>query len=423
MNSGRSLRILSTAALGMAIFAAAPAFAQDSSEAELDVLIERSLTPGDALDLARKQEGEGDLLGAAATIERALLTNPEGTTSKVRLYYVALLCRLDDKQTARSELGKINGLSIGNGEWSAIQSACGDLPRPPVTPRRERQGLTGEVAIGLAYDSDLANALLVNFDLPGAVVREDGASVYGSAYVLGRTLIGRRGFAYAGLGGATKNSIAGPDLSFQTFDGQVGFGFEGDGFELSAGFTGGHSLISSDPFLTEYGGEAELAVVLAGDARLSVRGEIVHQDYMGSTAIFSRDGTRIDAGLDYQRRDGLTSYWFGASFEKKTSETARTGYRGLRGFGSLRSVIAEPGTYVSLYGTLRYVEYEDEAGFVPVNEVRWYSRAAIGIPVLTNGLNLEAGASYSWRVYNQASGFQNYKSVGGELRLVWNFGN
>lgn len=424
MNSGRSFRMLPMAAMGLALCAATPAFAQDSSEADLDILIERSLTPRDALALAQKQEGEGDLLGAAATLERALLTNPEGNTAKVRLHYVGLLCRLDDRQTARSELAKLDGLDIGDSDWAAVQTACGDVQRPPAGPLRERQGLSGEVAFGLGYDTDLANALLVQFNLPGSIPANDGMSFFGSAFVAGRVPLGTRTFAYGSAGAATKNNIGGPSLNFQTGDAQIGFGFEGNGFELSAGVTGGHSIISSDPFLTEYGGEAELAIVLGGDARLSLRGEVVHQDYMGSTALFSRDGTRIDAALDYQGSVSPTAIlWLGAAYENKSAETARTGYQGLRGFASLRETVSSSGIYASAFGTIRYAEYKDEVGFVPVNELRWYTRGAIGVPVLTTGLNLEAAVSYTWRVYNDASNFRNYESAGAELRLVWNFGN
>jgi hypothetical protein len=424
MNTGRSFRTLPLAALGLALCAATPALAQQSSEAELDILIERSLTPADALELANRQESEGDLLGAAATLERALLTNPEGNTARVRLHYVGLLCRLDDRQTAQSELAKVDGLDIGDADWSRVQAACGEVQRPPAGPLRERQGLTGEVAFGLSYDSDLANALLVQFNLPGSIPADDGLSFFGSAFVAGRVPVGTRTFAYGSAGAATKNNLGGPSLNFQTGDAQLGLGFEGNGLELSAGVTGGHSIISSDPFLTEYGGEAELAIVLAGDARLSLHGELVHQDYMGSTPAFSRDGTRIDVSLDYQGRSGLaTSYWFGIAYENKSAETARTGYQGLRGFGSLRETVSGSGVYLSAFGTIRYAEYKDEIGFVPVNELRWYTRGAVGVPVLTTGLNLEAAVSYTWRVYNDASNFRNYESAGAELRLVWNFGN
>jgi thioredoxin-like negative regulator of GroEL len=104
------------------------AAAQDSSESEIDALVDGSSTASSALQLARQQTEAGDLTGAVATLERALLRDQNA--HEVRLNYVALLCQIDDQQGAEVELAKLAGLPIDDGAWANVQSACGSVARP-----------------------------------------------------------------------------------------------------------------------------------------------------------------------------------------------------------------------------------------------------------------------------------------------------
>ncbi len=88
--------------------AAEPVLAQTAPEAKIDALIEESSTPKSALSTARRQEREGDLSAAAATLERMLLADQNAHA--IRLRYVSVLCRLDDRQGAELELAKLAGV-------------------------------------------------------------------------------------------------------------------------------------------------------------------------------------------------------------------------------------------------------------------------------------------------------------------------
>lgn len=419
------LKGLAAAAL---LAAALPAVAQDAArdggEAEIDSLIDASATLDDALALARRQAGEADMTGAAATLERALLTNSEGKTGDARLYYVAVLCRLGDLTTAKAELEKLDGRGISNAEWGETVAACGPLQRPSAGPGRSREGLSGEVSAGLAYDADTAGQLLVQFDISGVpFVKDDGLSFVGTARIGGRADLGSA-YLYAAASGVTKNALAGPALDYQILDGELGLGFQRETIEVSGGGVVRSGLIAGDRFVTELGGAGEVALVAGTDSRVSLRGEVVGQDYAGSTPAFSRDGTRFDLAVALQgRRDTVLNYFGGIAFERKTAETARTGYSGIRLFSSGRQAIGKKGAYGSALVTLRYVEYGDEAGFPPANEFRYYTRLALGVPLGHSGLALEAGGSYTARIYNDSSTLGDYSSLGGELRLVWAFGN
>lgn len=401
------------AALASALLLAAPAMAQ--TEADIDALIDGSSTPEAALTLAHSQAGQGDLMGAAATLERALLSQPDAAA--VRLYYAGILCRLGDGQTARVEIARVDGRAVTDAAWDETRAACGDVERPGA--RRGGGSLRGEVSAGLAYDSDLAGSLLVLVNVPGAPTNDDGLSFVGGARLSGRAPIGSA-FFYGDAGLLSRSTVSGPRADYQVGDLTLGLGAPiGGGAEVSFGGILRHFRISGDPFVTNMGGEVELALFL-GDGRLTLRGEVVQEEYNGSSAIFSRDGMHYEAGLGYAGgRD--TAFWLGAAYEGKDSETRRTGYSGGRAYAGVRQSLSTGGAYASLGGSVRYVNYRDELGYQPVNELRWFGRAALGMP-LVRSLDVEAAANYTRRDYNIASGFKDYESVGGELRLIWNFG-
>jgi hypothetical protein len=104
-----------------------PAAAQ-APTADLEALIGPSLEVGPGLQLARRQIGETDLLGALATLERIEIAHPEAL--QPRLLQISLLCRLDDREGAEVELGALAGQAVADPDWAEVTAACGALPRP-----------------------------------------------------------------------------------------------------------------------------------------------------------------------------------------------------------------------------------------------------------------------------------------------------
>lgn len=413
---------LASAALGCALVGAAPAAAQDDG-AEIDALIDASATLRGAEAEARRQQAAGDLPGAAATLERALLKHSEGESDDVRLLYAALLCRLGDKQTAEGEISKLDGRGISNSEWAETVAACGELVRPPRGPGRGREGVNGSASVGLTYDSDLAGALFVQFNLPGVpVVEEEGFAFLGTAQIAGRVPGGDL-YGYATGSAVTRNSLSGANVHYQLLDLEMGLGTQTRNFEFSGGLVGRSGIVSGRRLVSEIGVATDIAFALGRDSRITLRGEVVAQDQEGSTPALDRDGTRYDAALAVQGRSGSLNYYAGGAYERKDAATARTGYEGFRIFASARQVLTDGGVYGSLYSVLRHVDYGDQTGFPPASELRSYSRLAIGVPIGTSGLAVEGAASYTRRDYNRASTLRDYSNFGGELRLIWTFGN
>ncbi|MEH6790486.1 hypothetical protein [Parasphingorhabdus sp.] len=100
----------------------------DAEVFDIEALVDNSATPESAINTARSQVGEGDVSGAATTLERALIADPNST--EARAYYIALMCLLDDQMAAEYELKKLAGTAIADADWNDVEKACGPMTRP-----------------------------------------------------------------------------------------------------------------------------------------------------------------------------------------------------------------------------------------------------------------------------------------------------
>jgi thioredoxin-like negative regulator of GroEL len=101
------------------------ALAQPDPAADIDALIEASASNEATLASAEAQVNAGDLTGAATTLERRLIDEPDATV--VRIRYAVLLCELDDRQAAQYELSKMSAEPIDDASKAKIQASCGAL--------------------------------------------------------------------------------------------------------------------------------------------------------------------------------------------------------------------------------------------------------------------------------------------------------
>ncbi|OYY68160.1 hypothetical protein [Sphingomonas sp. 28-63-12] len=401
----------------------APALAQQAMpNDDLDAIIDTANDPEAALRLAREQSDSDDLIGAAATLERALLARPGAATTRLRLYYVATLCRLDDRTRAQIELAKVDAARIDDGDWAIAVQACGAIDRPTATAAAA-SALVGQIAIGFAYDTDALGALSVAFDFPGITgVSDDDFSFIAAGRIDGRVALGQS-YLYGGIAGQTKNALGNSLLDYQIGSVRAGYGRQGNRVGFSFGGVVEHARLQGAPFVTEYGGQAEATLATGRTGRFALRGEGVHQGYTGSFPFFSRDGTRYDLALDYSATTRNQAHWvIGAAFEDKSADTAYLGYRGARLYSAFRQPIGHAGSYATVSSTIRFVDFRDAPFVTDRRETRFFTRAALGLPVFGNGFGLEAGVSHTRRDYNASSFLRDYDSFGFDLQLVWNFG-
>src|SRR5688572_8329697 len=262
----------------MAALMPAPAWAQDD-EGAIEALIAESSSPAAAMATAREQTSAGDLTGAAATLERALLADPNANDA--RTLYAATLCRLGDTQAARIEIGKLDRQDISPSVWAEADQACGGAVRQPLAADGATDGgLTGEVYAGLVYDHDAAGAIALQTDFFGSAEREDGVAAIAGARLNWRS----DGFAsggglYAGTSVTSKHELSGPEQDYDIGHLRAGYGRLGGNIGYSIGAVVGHTRLFGDPYVTEYGGQAELIFGNAQSRRIRLRGEAVAQDY------------------------------------------------------------------------------------------------------------------------------------------------
>lgn len=132
MRNARRKRRLAPLWLCCAAIFCLPAHAQDQVPAELEALIAPALEEASGVALARRQIADSDLLGAAATLERVMIADPEAIAA--RLLHAGVLCRLDDRAGARVQLSMLRGQTIADPAWNEFTAACGAMPRPQAQP-------------------------------------------------------------------------------------------------------------------------------------------------------------------------------------------------------------------------------------------------------------------------------------------------
>lgn len=411
--------------LGIGLVAASfagPALSQ--SEQEIDALIAESQTPANAIATARQQIAAGDLTGAAATLDRALLEDPNANDT--RLLYAATLCRLGDAQGARIEIGKLDRQDVGAAMFDEANAACGGaLRRPAPAETASASGVSGEVYGGLAYDYDAAGALALQTEFFGSAGRDDGFSLIGGARLAMRSsAYAGRGGLYGGFSVTSKHDLAGPKLDYDIGEIRFGFGRSSGRTGFSVGPVVRHIRLLDDPYVTEYGGQGELLFGQATARRIRVRLEGVHQDYDGSGFPGSdADGRRIDLSAAYEARVGERGYIsIGAAGEYKDAEERNFGYRGGRVFASYQHSFANR-DFLTLAGTLRHIDFRNAAFVSDRKDTRAYARLAYAIALAQSGLFVEGAATYTYR-RAKIDGFidlRTYRSPGAEARVIWKF--
>lgn len=118
---------------------------------EPDVAYEQVLQNPDNADLnlryAQQQVKKGELKGAAATLERILLTNPN--LASVRLFYAIVLFRLDNLVEAEREFKTLKELNLS----PALKQEIDDYAAA-IAKRRKKHRFSGRLAMGQEYDSN-----------------------------------------------------------------------------------------------------------------------------------------------------------------------------------------------------------------------------------------------------------------------------
>ena len=387
---------------------------------------------------ARAQARAGNLLQAAAALERILLVAPN--ENGIRLFYVAVLYRLDDLQGADQQLN-----ALDESKLTPLQKSEAEKYRGLIGMGRSDIHYFGYIETGLTTDSDVFGALHTQFDFLGIpAAKKPGQTALNGGQLDVSKEINTDGdlsvFATGTL--YSRTSIGGPNADYLNpeFDlGLTGYGLKYN-WEVG-GLVRQYQIIDS-PFLSEYGGNAAFNWRWSPSLTLIGVFEGVEQNYhepliesLASVLGGTRDGERynLKGGVAYRfNSENSISGLFG--YEVKTAGYEPFAYRSPIFDGDFHSLFGGGG-YFDLSGEIRNFNYQKVDavffGGIRRDDVRGYLRMAMGAPLsaftpakatgdFREKILVEGAVTYDERTSSRP--IAPYSDIGFEMRLIWKFG-
>ncbi len=391
------------------------------------------------IGFARRSAAQGDLLSAAAALERLLLKQPNWHAA--RLFYAIILYRMEDHQGAARELDLLDDV-----ELTALQRAEAAKYRRAIARRDRLVSVSGSANLGLLYDSNATGALASLIDVGlGSGPTDDGLGFGGGGRLRVAWRLGQDSRTVLTLLASAqgRKELSGPPL--ETLRADLSLGLSGEIGARTIWSVAGllrHVSLFGDPYLTEVGGRLALAHRLTHLTALDAAAEAMHQSFeepllaglVPGLAEDARSGARIavSAGVSH-RLSGRSTIAGEVAYEDKDADHRPLAYSGPGVAASFRTELGR-GAYSALAGNLRFLTYKapDPVLGGPVRkETRSFARAALGAPIsaftnagatadLREGLTLEGALSYTGRTTRAP--YVDYDNIGGEVRLIWSFG-
>jgi len=386
------------------------------------------------LNYARQQVAAGDLLSAAATLERMLYASPNWDSA--RLFYALILFRLDDRQAAIRELNLLDGRPLSPKQRALAQSYRDNIENGGSD--KAASGFSGRLAIGVRYDNNAGNALA---DTLLTFADRSDQSLFVQAALKYSNPIGDNGLKFnAGIEAQTRRHEAFSRANYDSFGGTAGLsGNMGDAFVWAADSQIAQINISGQRYLRQYGGRLTLKRAIGETTALWIRGTWYDQDYddLAFTNIETlRSGDKLTASA------GLIKNFSGKSFlnasigyENKNASDAIFAYDGIRVSGNFKNAFNN-GVYINGRATYRMLKY-DGPSFNNPNPTRrednhLYGRLGLGASINAIGtmmkmtdnpgldnIYLETGMIYTNR--NSNNSVLDYENIGAELKLILDF--
>jgi hypothetical protein len=308
--------------------------AQQTAPGE-DVTWEEVMAHPDDIQLnyryARQQVRRGDLKGAAATLERILMVDPD--QHEVRLFYAVVLYRLDNMAEASRELDSLQTLPLPG----ALRQEA-DRYVLAVRNRAQRTQVSGSLSTGFEYDTN-RNAAPASgqalFDdtpilLTGSSQRRDDTSILLMANAGIRHDLGSQAGheIFANFNYYQAEQTLDKMLNLKAYSGQAGGVYKGGFFKATPELIIDDVELAQSTFLHDYGADVRFDIPYLRKTNFFFEVKDVMQQYMATTDIptaAQRTGVQVDftAGsehllgpsmkfgtlLGYSRKDAEQDYW------------------------------------------------------------------------------------------------------------------
>jgi hypothetical protein len=397
------------------------------------------------LSFARQEANDGRLLNAAAALERILLAHPNAHS--VRLFYAAVLYRLNDLQGAKRQLKLLEGVHL-----TPLQTAERDKYERLVEAGQSRNSVHGRIVTGIVVESDAIGALLERSELFffGGHPKNGAAAIAGGDIEIDNDAGPNSDIGlFASVSIYTRSTFAGPNADFET--GEFRMGISGSSLDNSwqVGPVVNHTLIFDQPYLTEYGGQGQFNWRYSTSATFTAGAEVVQQSFhepsVDALVPFTIPGTH--AGQRYTgyigglyRLDAYSTIAATVGYEGKSAGYNAFSYDSAYLNANYHALLGR-GAYFDLQGDARYLLYRARDPvflfiFTPPiavqrEDVRTDVRAALGAPLSALADEGATGDHRENLIFEGAVSFVDrttrfplapFHSLGGEVRLVYKFG-
>jgi hypothetical protein len=395
--------------------------------------------PETNLAYAESQADKGNLLDAAAALERVLLVHPNAHS--VRLFYAAVLYRLNDLAGAKRQLDQLKDVEL-TPEQSAERDKYEDLVEHGQSPTR----ISGELVAGVDVESDGLGALLNELEIFGFHKPKNGAVAIGAGdATLSQDLDENGDYQFLVSGDVyARSTFAGPNTDFYSGEVRAGIGSTELNYAWIAQGVVRDYMLFDNPYLVEYGAVGGYSYRPWTWLTLSLNGEVVGQSYhepdfynftIRQLVVDGHDGVRTKDSVGAAWRiNSVGTLSFDVGYEGDWATYAPFGYDSEFVDGDFH-VLLGGGAYTDLSGDVRYVNYHgrDEIFLFGERreEVRSDARLALGAPLsffwdgstndFRENLIVEGSASFADRTEDEP--LAAFHSLGGELRLIWKFGS
>jgi hypothetical protein len=248
---------------------------------------------------ARQQVADGNVKGASATLERILLIQPD--LPAVRLFYAAVLIRLDSLDEAEQQLERLT--NTGDPKIEAQRARYRDV----IADRRKRTRFTFSLAAGGQYDSNpsatpAGNSLLVSdIAVPTDPTDDDFARVGQARLGFTHDLGHQAGhFLFGGATMAATDQVTEQSLDLNAVALNFGVTYRFQDLEISPELLATDVNLADQQYFLSWGARVTAEYRLSQKWRLSGLIEGVFQDYDSisiSPSANENSGSQTDAEI------------------------------------------------------------------------------------------------------------------------------
>lgn len=292
--------------------AAEEARKRGEAEGDGEVTYEQVMADPDNLDLnyryARSQVRRGDVKGAAATLERILLVNPD--LHKARLFYAIVLYRLDNLAEAKGQFETLKAAMVPASYRSEAENYL-----KLISKRQKKTFLSGRLSAGFEFDdnrnSSPASGERLFLDVPvtliGTARRRDDTAILFLANIAARRDLGfqagHEAFANYSFYMAEQNDIK--TLNLKAHSVRAGGVYKARWGNVTPTAILDHVQLAQTTYLRTRGGSLRFDRKVSRRLILFLEGRDVFQDYARTAVVPvapERTGVQWDAsfGGDYQ---------------------------------------------------------------------------------------------------------------------------